>query len=284
MKCTPRDEELFRLICRHNLLSTKQIHAQVFPALKLTTVMRRLKKLEQGRLLKRVGRLYSGTSVWGNSQEANDRTTGFFSSSRTNLHTLEHDVTVTDIHLLLEKITKIEEWLDVRHIRSGSIGDPFEKDFGVFEFGKKGKDPELMPDSLFIAKHQGKRKTFSLEVELSVKAQSRYHELIDTYVERKEPKLVLYVVRDLKVRNAVFKAAKNHYKAKEKIHAVFLDELLAKKEKAVAARPEFESVFIHQIFDCPNAVPRTVHSLAHPVDKRVDGPIEGEQNTEPLES
>lgn len=282
MKCTKRDEELFRLICRHNLLSTKQIHQHIFPTLKLTTVMRRLRKLERGGLLKRLGRLYSGMSVWGNSSQANDRTTGFFSSSRTNLHTLEHDVTVAEIHLLFEQLTEITDWFDMRHIRADSICAPF-KEYGHYLFGSKKGDAELIPDSLFTAWRGGKRSSFALEVELSMKAFSRYRDLIDVYAERDEPKVVLFVVRNQSILNAVFRAAERYARMRERVHAVFLDALLLQREQAVVMRPGGDSVLIRDLFDPKPAVPRSGAVDVHRVDKKAATALSAQKAEELLE-
>jgi len=279
MRCTPRDEELFRLICRHNLLSTKQIQRKVFTHLKLTTVMRRLKKLERAGQLKRLGRLYSGLSVWGNSQAANDRSTGFFSSARTNLHTLEHDATVAEVQLLLESITTVEEWFDSRHMRSSAIDHVFKEDFSQHYYDSNAKD-ELIPDSLFMAQSQGKNKSFALEVELSIKANSRYIDLGEMYAYKNPPELIFYVVRDERIRNAVFAGAERYVTTKERLFLAFLPELLANKECTRVHMADGRSFLLQHFFGPKPSVPEPVHLLAHPVDKRGDGSERQAQETQ----
>jgi hypothetical protein len=267
MKITPRDEELFKLICRHNLLSTNQIHRQIFPQLKLTTVMRRLKKLAKAGHVIRLGKLYSGMSVWGISQAANDRSTGFFSSSRTNLHTLEHDVTVSEIHLLIESITPIKEWFDNRHMRSASVNALFKKDFSQHYYREFKKD-DLFPDSLFLATINGKPKSFALEVEISLKANSRYTDLTDLYAGRNPPKFIYYVVRDEKIRNAVVAASEQYSVVKERLIYSFLDDLLANKGDAQVYTWNGKTTLLKDYFSPKSGVPEPAPLDDHPVDKQ----------------
>ena len=63
MQITVRDKTLLHLLCRHNLLSTKQIQRTVFADLELTTVMRRLRKLEQAGFIVRLEMLTCRTWV-----------------------------------------------------------------------------------------------------------------------------------------------------------------------------------------------------------------------------
>jgi len=269
MHISERDKALFRLICRHNMLSTKQIHREIFPALELTTVARRLRRLEERGLLKRLGKLYSGANVWGNSQAANDHATGFFSSSRTNLHTLEHDVTISEVQLLLEKITTVDEWFDSRHMRSSAISHIFKENYSDTFYGSNAKD-ELIPDGLFEALSQGKKRSFSLEVELSIKANSRYIHLGELYAYRNPPEFIFYVVRDMRIRNAVFAGAERYSSTAKRLFLAFLPELLIEKENTKVHMADGSSYLLKHFFGPTSHVPEPVHLLAHQVDKQVD--------------
>jgi len=173
MQITVRDKVLLHLLCRHNLLSTKQIQAQVFANLELTTVMRRLRKLEQAGFIIRLGMLTCRTWVWGSSQLSNELFTGFTSSGRTNLHTLAHDVALSDLRFFFEELTRVDEWFDIRHIKSNAMPPSFCSDYNTGTYSFEKGEAALVPDALFIGFCKDAPFSCAIELELSMKAFAR---------------------------------------------------------------------------------------------------------------
>lgn len=180
MRFTPRDVRLFEHISKYNILTTKQIQEQIFPELELTTVLRRLRKLERAKYLKRLCRTQSGMTVWGNTNLAVAAFTGMPSASRVNLHTVHHDVMLTDVRRLLENLCTIKDWYDVRAIKYGSLDDPFYRDF-VQDPHLYRRQEELHPDGLFLALKNGRPKAYALELELNHKSRERYERILRSY-------------------------------------------------------------------------------------------------------
>ena len=167
MQLTMRDKALLYLLCRHNLLSTKQIQAEVFPRLDLSTVMRRLRKLQQGGFIVRLGMLGCRTWVWACSQLSNELFTGFPSSQRTNLHTLHHDVALSDLRLMMEGITRVDAWYDIRHVRNCVMPEPFYLEYNSRNYNFAKGDAALVPDAMFFGFKNDQPFTCALELELS---------------------------------------------------------------------------------------------------------------------
>ena len=270
MQITQRDKKLLYLLCRHNLLSTKQIQRRIFAELELTTVMRRLRKMEAAGFIVRLGMLPCRTWVWGCSQLSNELFTGFVSSNRTNLHTLYHDVTLSEVRLLVEDLTRVDDWFDVRHIRTGSIPAPFNDEYQRDRYNFVKGDGALVPDALWVGFKQDQSTSWALELELSVKAPSRYRRLMQEYNFRKHPQALLYVVGSDKVRAAVEGMA--HWKAHTscKLYTVRLQDLFKSRDNAVLQLEDRTQARMYDLFDCRTR--RDVHQPDQPVDKLMSKP------------
>ncbi|MGZ3717644.1 MAG: hypothetical protein ACXWR1_04990 [Bdellovibrionota bacterium] len=272
MQLTSRDKTLIRLLCRHNLLSTKQIQERVFAQLELTTVMRRLRKLQAGGFIVRLGMLPCRTWVWGNSQLSNELFTGFASSSRTNLHTLHHDTQLSEVRLLLEEITRVDDWLDIRHIARDAMPPPFSADYrsGTYNFAKG--DATLVPDAMFIGWKRSQPFTCALELELSIKAAARYRRIFSSYSYRKTPEAVLYVVENDQIRHAIDANAQYDMRREERtIYTVRRKDLFTSRDNAVLQRVRDRAlVRFFELFDCKARM--GVHQDVQPVDKPVSTP------------
>lgn len=283
MQLTKRDRVLFRLLCRHNLLSTKQIHERVFAQLELTTVMRRLRKLQESGFIVRLGMLPCRTWVWGCSQLSNDLFTGFASSSRTNLHTLNHDTQLSEVRFLFEETTRVDSWYDIRHITRDAMPQAFEMDYrrGSFNFAKG--DAALIPDGLFIGWKNNQPMTCALELELSIKASARYRRIFAGYSYRKTPEVLIYVVENDQIRHAVEANADCDLRRElRRVYTVRRQDLFKARDNAVLQRVDDKSlVRFFEIFDCKARM--DVHQPAQPVDKLVSTPGFGSKVLEALD-
>ena len=225
---------LFRLLCRHNLLSTKQIQHRVFDGLELTTVMRRLRKLQAGGFLVRLGMLPCRTWVWGCSTLANELFSGFASSSRTNLHTMNHDVQLAELRFLFEELVQIEDWFDIRHIVHDALPPGLKRDFCRDSYDFKKGEAALTPDALFIGRKKNVQFNCALELELSIKASNRYRKILNHYSYKRDLKTILYVVENDHIRHAIESNARLYIRKDEyNIYTVRRQDLFKARDNAV---------------------------------------------------
>jgi hypothetical protein len=251
MQLTVRDKTFLHLLCRHNLLSTKQIQERAFAGLELTTVMRRLRKLQAGGFVVRLGMLPCRTWVWGCSQFSNEIVTGFASTSRTNLHTMNHDVQLNELRFLFEDLTRVDDWYDLRHITHDAIPESFTRDYQRSNYDFTKGESSLVPDALFVGFKHGVEITCALELELSVKASARYRKIMSQYSYRRTPAMILYVVANDYIRHAVEAAAHYDQSDTRQLYTVRRQDLFKSRDNAVLQRVRDKAlVRFFDLFDC----------------------------------
>ena len=64
-----RDKELCRRLHSFGLLTTRQIAATLFPGIALTTILRRLRKLEEASYIRRIEGLHNNEKGWALTHE-----------------------------------------------------------------------------------------------------------------------------------------------------------------------------------------------------------------------
>jgi len=90
------------------MLTTKQINKKVFGGIANTTVLRRLRSLEEAKLIKRLIGLGSQETLWIISDKAlNEIEGGNFYKRYWNKNLLEHDFKLLSLRLLLGRNRKI---------------------------------------------------------------------------------------------------------------------------------------------------------------------------------
>lgn len=214
-------------------------------------MLRRLRKLEAKGQLLRLGRTPAGQTAWGNTDLTNETGTGCYSSSRTNLHTLEHDLLLNEVRFLLEEVVGVREWLDVRHMQANACGDPFTKDFNSFCVGKDAHGDAVIPDSLFRHTKEGKQFGFTLELELSLKKNSRYDRLLERYGQLRSVETVLFIVRNSLIKNAIMRGARRTYGEASKRYAIgLIDDLFTHREHTPISLLDGKLHPLKAFFDC----------------------------------
>jgi hypothetical protein len=269
VQITARDRALFEAICKHNFLSTEQIHSSVFPIVGYSTVLRRLRSLESSYYLVRIGMLNCRTQVWGNTQLANDRFTAFVSPSRTNLHTLEHDVMLNDVRFAMEEATNIEAWYDLRHFTRNLIPQALRWSFGPDNFNFKKGGSTLTPDNIFTVSVDGVAKHFALELELSLKARSRYRDLMYEYCRNNGLSGVLYVAATESIASVVLDAAANQPVLRNSLYVTDLQGLLRNGAQTVLLRARNEPSLLSEVFPLKGGT--RAQAPAHHVGAEVGG-------------
>jgi hypothetical protein len=263
-RITKRDEALFAAIARYNFFTTKQIQENIFPNIKLTTVLRRLRKFEEVKYLRRIGFLESGMRVWSNSLLATQVFGGMPTASRVNLHTLQHDVILTDIRILLERIGKVSAWYDTRAIQGHHLEAPFNRDFVRDESPFHRREEQLIPDGLFLASSKGRSKPFSLELEYTHKSWQRYEKILRLYDKKICIQNPWFIAKTSAIAGRYLGLAKAKRGTSNRIFVTLLEDLLQHKSKAVVYCSDGTKLPLHEILDCNEFSPPTRRTTGSP--------------------
>ncbi len=154
---TARDERLLRQLGDFGVLSTAQIRELFFVGVRKTTMLRRMRLLEERDLIRRLRGLPDGSHGWCLSLRC-ATALGFVGiGRRLNRHTLEHDVTLSQVRLALESVGLGTQWTPEHVLRN--------------EAWRARKphmpEPESIPDGVFTIEVAGKFLAVAVELEMS---------------------------------------------------------------------------------------------------------------------
>ena len=167
------------MLSDYEMMTTGQLSKKIFGDIALTTILRRFRKLEKGKWIRRIRGLESGELVWTITDYAAFKLgrKGFI--DKINKNQLEHDLLVTQARIHFEKSPLISNWKTEQAIRRSA--DP-------------GQYGSLNPDGLFAISTNKGPKIGALEVEISRKKFSRYEEIFYNYKHKENIAMVCYVV------------------------------------------------------------------------------------------
>src|SRR5471032_3035587 len=106
----PRDKTLLSQLSRYGVLSTKQIGATSFEGIAHTTLMRRLRKLEEADLILRLAGLPDAMSGWCLTTRGASAIGASEPHRYSNQNTLLHEVTLSQVRMALETVGLGENW------------------------------------------------------------------------------------------------------------------------------------------------------------------------------
>ncbi len=204
MRITHRDKILLSHISEYGMLTTKQINKKVFGGIANTTVLRRLRSLEEAKLIKRLIGLESQETLWIISDKAlNEIEGGNFYKRYWNKNLLEHDFKLLSLRLLLEDEGIAKSWEPEHKIR-----------FLIFQkYNELEAKKKIIPDSLMITETQFKRVSVAIELELTLKNKERIKEVLSRYKDKKDLDVLWYVCGNKMVANGIigtWNAIKQH--------------------------------------------------------------------------
>lgn len=187
---TKRDLHLLEQLNSYGVFSTQQIREFMFNGIDTRTVLRRLRLLkERGWLLSSEGLTNGGLSWFLTKKGA-----GLFHPSAhtkpINKNTLRHDITLSDVRIQLERKGIAFYWESEHILKRKALNTLFEGEKSLSQV----EDPPVVPDGVFIIKHEGKLKSVALELETSAKSTKRYRKLFTLYRDKEELFLLWYVV------------------------------------------------------------------------------------------
>ncbi len=171
MILTQRDKKLLTQLSRYALMTTKQIQKEVFRGIAITTVLRRLRILENAGYVQRIEGLANAEKAWTVTMKGCEGTTGRIPKRNFNRSTLPHDVRLTDLRLALEGHGLAHSWIAEHEIRS-----QMARSHGISRM--QGRN---VPDGLMGIEYEGVKHSIAIELELSFKNQGRYKSIFANY-------------------------------------------------------------------------------------------------------
>jgi len=191
IKLQERDLALLKAVLRYGVLSTKQITSLCFASIAQTTVLRRLRLLQEAGVLINCGNLPDGAKVWSiaklGCKAINEKPPYRFS----NRNTHQHDVCLVNVRLALESMGLGDNWTS-----------EFEMKRNVSSYNRQDR---IIPDGVFVAELNCETHVIALELELHAKSHARYRSLFIDYTFKDAISLIWYVVKDESIIKPILK-------------------------------------------------------------------------------
>lgn len=184
MKLTSRDLEIFKLMAKTAILTTAQIQKSVFSGVAVTTVLRRLRKLEAEKYIQRVEGLPNHEIAWALTLKGSNGIS--YENPKRHFHRLSlvHDVKLSDLRLKLEDFGIAQSWIPEHEIRSVMAR----------RHGVKRMQSTTVPDGIMGVSHNGVMESVAIELELNHKSQNRYKQIFQSYRWKENILAVWYLV------------------------------------------------------------------------------------------
>lgn len=215
-----RDRKLLELLAQYQILSSKLIRESLFSKSAATNFFRRIRQLEKVKLIKRLGPLSDHSYAWTLDEKGKNlcgiEDTDFF----INRATLEHDVTVAHIRMILEQYKIAQSFTSESVLRKEA------KHKNTYHWRRE--NTIIVPDGMFQAIIKQQVRVLSLEVELSFKNRRRYNDLFRRYHETHDPVfLIWYLVKTKSMGERIQalwdKYCKDHSQHSRKIFFMFTE-------------------------------------------------------------
>ncbi len=193
MMLTQRDQILFDQLTTFALMTTKQIQKNVFCNIALTTVLRRLRVLEDEGYIQRIEGLANSELAWCVQLKACAATSDRVPKRHFNRANLAHDVKLTDLRIALEGRGLAHSWIPEHEIRS-----KMARSHGLNQM--LGRN---VPDGLMGIEYDGLKQSVAIELELNFKNQGRYKSIFDSYRHKQSLWGIWYLAANKSIGNNV---------------------------------------------------------------------------------
>jgi hypothetical protein len=215
---TKRDEALIKRIAELGMLSTTQINEFFFKGVAKTTVLRRLRILEDANFLGRALWPYTKECLWIVTESAAKRVKVDIVKTKWSKHMIEHDYKLIALRLLLESVGVARGWMPEHVIRSHMF-----KKYGLRDIKNK-----TIPDGFIGIEVNGKMESVALELELTSKNKKRYRNIISHYQNKPNLFAVWYIVQSKSMLKSLREIWKKHASNYSGVQVYFseLDELM----------------------------------------------------------
>lgn len=220
MVLTERDQTLFRKLQTYGVFTTRQVAEFIFHGARLTTVLRRLRKLERGGYVQRINGLEGGEVAWALLQKGAEVVDAPAFKRHFRRDLLEHDLILTDLRLWLEDHRISRSWIPEHEIRSSVAR----------KHGLRDMKNRIVPDGIMGTEIGTLKESVAIELELSFKNSGRYFRTFRQYQNKTSLWGIWYFVKNPGIGRQVEKVWKraNFYGTPIRFLWTVLDDVYSK--------------------------------------------------------
>lgn len=186
-KITERDKKLLRLLHQFSLMSTRQIARTVFYGVAMTTVLRRLRKLQELALIQFIEYQKGRERAWVMTRNGAWEVNLEIPKKNYSLNMIDHDVKLVELRILMTGHGFVKNWIAEHEIRAKVIS----------ERGFRDAQKRIVPDGLMTIEKDGINQAIAIELELHFKNEARYVETFRSYHKKSKVNFVWYVVSSI---------------------------------------------------------------------------------------
>lgn len=192
---TQRDLELFKKLSSYGMLTTKLVRELVFDSIATTTVLRRLRLLEDCSYVKRILGLESQEVLWMLTEKGAAEVGLELFKRNWSKNMLEHDYKLLNLRLLLERHGLTHSWKPEHEIRAM-----------IFKAsGFRAAKEKIIPDGLMGIETNGQQVSVAFELELTMKNSTRYDETFRKYGNKQNLHAIWYVAPNIGTVNQIYR-------------------------------------------------------------------------------
>ena len=242
---TARDTKLIRVVFDYGAVSSRQLAAWFFEGVEKTTVLRRLRRLEDGAFIRKRGTLSDGTAVYLIDETGAKHLGERPEATTFPRHLLEHEIEINSLRWRLEKLGLVKSWMTERALRSQIM----RRNPG------KERSNLIVPDALILFRHfldPGAK--VQMELELHAKSDQRYRARLEKFRPTKVQGSAFnwYLVRASSCGERILRFAQKYggTEAKDFIGFSVLQEFWERGLEAKLHRPG-RAIPLHAVFAVP---------------------------------
>jgi hypothetical protein len=257
MRIEKRDLSLLAAITRYGILSTEQIWAEFFSNVAKTTMLRRLRILEEEELIRRVQGLPGGENAWIMTKHGYGATENHGTPPKfNNQNTIRHEVALSGLRMRLERFglgeTFIPEWELKRRLAENDI---------------KAANEKQVPDGIMIVESQGRPAGVALELELTAKGFARYKKVVEEYERKRNLNFVWYFISDDRIARMLLPLWKKRDRSENgpELLVTHLSHLERDGSRAVLRRSDHADCRIEELF----TLKLPDNAASHPVSTHI---------------
>lgn len=252
---THRDRALFEALGKYGLLTTSQLSQKLFAGVQNSTVLRRLRALEDANWIYRIKALESGELVWILTRKGEAQVGVRTPMIKPNRNGVAHDVLLTELRVELDAI---------------GLGQNFVPEWTIrrltYNRERSERGESIVPDGIFSAVDGQKNLiTVAVELEVNGKTSSRYEKVFSRYMDQRRLELVWYFVKTKSFGEALQAKWREISKRRYRIDSGFvftvLDDLKANHRKANIHLLSGNTVSIEQFFTLPEPAQAAAHAV-----------------------
>ncbi len=193
MIITNRDLEIFKNISNYGMISTKQINTLCFNSIATTTILRRLRILENKKYIQRLLGLESQEILWILLPKGAEAAGVAIPKRHWSKNLLEHDYKLVSLRLNLERSRISHSWIPEHLIRANIFRS------NNFRTAKE----KLIPDGLMGTEVDRKRLSVAIELELTLKNKDKLRKTLSRYKRQEGIVGVWYIATTTSLLNSI---------------------------------------------------------------------------------